>query len=242
LNENQKSIMVQSLTDDYVHRIFKKLDNYRKCCRDFMILMFFSNVRNFMKSDKGYLLDDLHVLAYYLLKWTYNKINTLIKFLKKQECPQKLLKPVETDYWHKFVKSNKFGPLVEEFQKGLNFVERIFMEFRNKELPKYLERAGRSIQELDTIYTDNLDTDCTASFTGKLLEASYLLQKLSQNKKDVIYEDFNKILLDLEFVQLVEGYIDHYEVEIDLDSYKVDRDNKIDPNVNIKKYLKVRSW
>jgi len=241
LNENQKSIMVQSLTDDYVHRIFKKLDNYRKCCYE--IIQFFGNIRNFMKSDKGFVLDDLHVLGYYLLKWTYNKFNFLLTHFEKQECPHKLFKPVEADYWQKFVKSNKFGALMAEYQKGLNLTEKIFAQFRSNELPKYLDRAGRNRQELDTIYTNNLDSDCTASFTGKLLEASYLLQKLSQTKKEAIYEEFSKILLDLEFVQLIEEYIDHYEVEIDLESYKHDRENKLrDSNTNIRKYLKVRSW
>lgn len=241
LPDNLKLSLTQSLTNDYVHRINKKLDNYRKCCGFF--LNFSVTLLPYMKKEKDFILDDLHVFRYYLLKFAHNKFSFLIYHFDRKECPRKLFKPVEADYWSQFVKSENFEKLKKQTETGRNLVEKLFSDFRTKELPMYLDRAGRNRGEIDTIYNKNIESDCTASFTGKLAEATYVLNKMSQTKKDIISEELSKILLDLELSKLIEEYMDNFEAEIDLESFKQDRDGTTrNNNINIKKYVKVRTW
>ena len=229
------------MTNDYVTRIYTKLENYRQACGFF--LKFAVSMYSNIKADRDYVLDDLHVFLYYLMKFSHNKFSFLMECLNKQECPKKLLKPVEADYWSQFLKSDKnnYSQLKNDTATGRSIIEKLFTEFRGRQLKSYLERSGRSVQELDTIYNARLDIDCTASFKGKLIEAMYILQKISQTKKDNIPEEISKILLDLEFGQFVGENMDDYKSLIEFDAYKKDRDSRA-PHQNVNKYLKVRSW
>ena len=228
------------LTKDYVNRIFRKLDNYRQCCGFF--LKFAGSLKPYMTADKGFILDDLHVFTYYLLKFGHNKFSFLYQCLETRECPKKLLKHVETEYWKDFIESDKFDKLRSDTKLGRDLTEKIFMQFRVVELGPYLHRAGRNPKEFDTIYNDNIHADCTAGFTGKLLEAIYVLQKMSQTKKDAMGYEISKILMDLEFGRLVEDYMDNYEIEIDVDKYKMERDKSSNSTLNMKSFIKQRTW
>ena len=232
-----KKSLSDSLIKNSVNNIFTKLDNYRKCCAFLLFIM--GSIRPYMTADKGFLLDDLHAFIYYLLKFGYNKFSFLYKFLENKECPEKLLKHVETAYWNNFLESEQFVSLKLDTKKGMDMIEKIFMKFRVVELGPYLHRAGRDPKEFDTIYNDNVQADCTARFTGKLLEAIYVLQKMSQTKKDTMGYELSKIWMDLEFGQLMVDSMDNYEVEVDIEGYKYKRDRM---SGNIKDFIHQRKW
>lgn len=222
-----------------MRRIHRRLDNYRQCCGFY--IKFFVSLLPYTRAEKSYILDDLHVFMYYMLKFAHNKFAYLSECLDKKECPKKLLKAVEVDYWNLFISSEKYLVLRTETSKGKKLVGDLFMRFRTQELQPYLERIGRGSQEMVTIYNDDISKDCTASFTGKLLEATFILQKISQTKKDKLSDEMNGILSDLGFGQLIEENMEHYELEIDLETYNKNKEAK-KTSPNLRTYLRPRSW
>ena len=230
-----------SLTNDYIHRIYSRLENYRLGCGFF--LNFAGSLLIRMKAKENVIPDNIHVFIYYMLKFAYNKFAFLLQCLEKDECPRKLFKPVECEYWQQFVKSDpeKYDQFKDKIRTGANKTKDLFLRFRMKNLKAYLEMSGRSVQELDTIYNAKLDTGCEATFKGKLLQVNSAVQKISQDSKSRLSNEMVEILMDLEFSRLIEENMDDFRLIIDFESYN--RDKRMDVHLqNMKKFLKARTW
>jgi hypothetical protein len=99
-------------------------------------------------------------------------------------------------------------------------------------LPGYLDRKGKSQDELNTLYDENLSISCSATLELRMNEAGSILQKVS-NQHNEFSSDFMRFYADIELCKRVKQFLDNNKYIVLTDQYQKDRDSgKAAPKVD----------
>jgi len=222
LSQELKSSLSKNFKEKHLVRLYKKIDNYRKSSAFFFKLA--AEFQKQMQSDT--FRDDLyrfHPLVYYCLKFSAYKLLSICEYLESKQCPSKILFSYDTEYWNEFLSTSYYEELLKNTRQGQDLSHKLFKEFRQKKMPSFLQAQERSLDELKTLYNDDITADCSASLEGKLMEAISTLNKILNKRED---RDLKKLANDVEFAKYIKEGMDDSKILFSFEQYYEDKEKK----------------